>query len=101
MTAANHHRTDRGLDRFARRMTLVQRTPTTSATSSALRRTDGPPRQESSEPWDTMLTRLAIDQVRDRLEDVVGSLEHLPSTTPPLDAALRHVRSALRELELS
>ena len=99
MTAANRHRTNRGLDRSTRRMTLVPRTPTTPATASPQQRTDGPPRQERSEPWDTMLTRLAIDQARDQLEDAVGTLEHLPSTTPPIDAAMHHVRSALRELE--
>ena len=48
-----------------------------------------------------MLIRLTIGQTRRRLEDVVGALEQLvPTADIPLDAALRHLRIALRELEV-
>jgi hypothetical protein len=70
-----------------------------SSVGASLQSSGEPDGHDGSEQWDTMLTRLAIDRARHLLEDTIGTLEQLvPATDAPLDAALRHLRSALRRL---
>ncbi len=98
---ARRDRTVRGLDHPSGRMTLARRTPPTTAVRASLRVGEEPDGHDGGEHWDTMLIRLTIGQTRRRLEDVVGALEQLvPTADIPLDAALRHLRIALRELEV-
>lgn len=81
-------------------MTLARGTPPTTAVRSSLRIGEEPDSHDGGEHWDTMLTRLTIGQTRHRLDDVIGTLEQLvPTTDTRLDAALRYLRIALRELE--
>ncbi len=97
---ARRARTVRGLDHPPGRMTLARRTPPTTAVRSSLRIGEEPDGHDGDEHWDTMMARLTIVQTRHRLDDVVGTLEQLaPTTDARLDAALRYLRIALRELE--
>jgi hypothetical protein len=98
---ARRDRTVRGLDHPPGRMTLAWHTPPTTPVRASLRVVEEPDGHDGGEHWDTMLTRLTLGQTRHRLQDVVGTLERLvPTTEIPLDAALRHLRIALRELEV-
>ena len=98
---ARRDRTVRGLDHASGRMALHRRTPPTTAVRPSLQSREETDGRDGGEHWDTMLTRLTIGQTRPRLEDVIGTLEQLlPTTDAPLAAALRHLRIALRELEV-
>jgi hypothetical protein len=82
---------------IGRSQPVARRPPPTVA--AALQPSDGPDSHDGTEQWDAMLTRLAIDRARHLVEDAIGTLEQLaPAADVPLDAALRHLRSALRRL---